>query len=185
MRKLLFVAGVLLCSSSASAQPAITPSQTQLIGCFGEAFTLVEHVWRIAPRHLAQLAEQAKDAQSDARKQFLDGVGSAAVAADQDSALAVVRNLNGCLDQTSRVTAPDQTTAILATAVRAELDRAPEGVAHHIDMVRQQQDALRTALRTARCDGRGSALDVYLTFGDRMRDQWSALRRKVDAVVAA
>src|SRR3954467_8727000 len=118
MRKVLLVAGVLLWSSSASAQATITPSQTQLIGCFGEAFTLVEHVVRIGPRQVAQLAEQAKAAQSDARKQFLDGFVSAAVSADQDSALAVVRNLNGCLDQTSRVTAPDQMTAILATAVR-------------------------------------------------------------------
>src|SRR3954464_8804259 len=185
MRKVLFAAGLLLWSTAASAQATITPSQTQLIGCFGEAFTLVEHVWRIAPRHLAQLAEQAKEAQSAARKQFLDGFVSAAVTADQDSALAVVRNLNGCLDQTSRVTAPDQMTAILATAVRTELDSALEDVAGYIDMVKQQQDALRTALRTAKSDARGSALDVYLTFGDRMRDQLTALRRKVDAVVTA
>src|SRR3954468_6588197 len=184
MRKVLLVAG-LLCSRSVSAQAPTTPSQTQLIGCFGEAFTLVEHVWRIAPRHLAQLAEQAKEAQSDARKQFLDGFVSAAVTADQDSALAVVRNLNGCLDQTSRVTAPDQTTAILATAVRTELDSALEDVADYIRTVKQQQDALRTAMRTAKSDARGGALDVYLTFGDRMRDQLTALRRKVDAVVAA
>jgi hypothetical protein len=185
MRKVLLAAGLLLCSTLASAQAVLTPSQTQLIGCFGEAFTLVEHVWRIAPRHLTQLAEQAKDAQSDARKQFLDGFVSAAVDADQDSALAVVRNLNGCLDTTSRVTEPDQTTAILATAVRTELDSALEDVADYIDMVKQHQDAVRMALRTAKSDARGSALDVYLTFGDRMREQLTALRRKVEAVVAA
>src|SRR3954449_13611192 len=99
MRKLLCVAALLLCSRSASAQAAMTPSQTQLIGCFGEAFTLVEHVWRIAPKHLSQLVEQAGDSSSDARRQFVDGFVTAGVAADQDSALAVARNLDGCLDE--------------------------------------------------------------------------------------
>src|SRR3954468_6580643 len=148
MRKVLLVAG-LLCSRSVSAQAPTTPSQTQLIGCFGEAFTLVEHVWRIAPRHLAQLAEQAKDAQSDARRQFLDGFVSAAVAADQDSAYAVARNLNGCLDEASHDLTPDRTTAILAAAVRTELDSALADVADYLAMLKQRQDALRSALRTS------------------------------------
>ena len=47
------------------------------------------------------------------------------------------------------------------------------------------EDALRTALRTPASDARGGALDIYLTFCDRIRDQLVALRRKVDAVVTA
>ena len=183
MRSCLVIA-VLLAASPARGQTTITPSQTQLIGCFGEAFTLVEHVWRIAPKHLSQLVDQAKDARTDARRQFLDGFVSAAVAADQDSAFAVARNLNGCLDE-ARTTAPDQTTAILATAIRTELDSALEDVGDYIVLVHAQEDSLRTALRTAASDARGSALDSYLTFGTRMRDQLTALRRQVDAVVTA
>ena len=49
MRTLL-VGTLMLFAASAHAQTTITPSQTRLIGCFGEAFTLVEHVWRIAPK---------------------------------------------------------------------------------------------------------------------------------------
>jgi hypothetical protein len=184
MRTVL-VATFLLFASSVSAQTTITPSQTRLIGCFGEAFTLVEHVWRIAPKHLAQLTEEAKNAQSDARKQFLDGFVSAAVLADQDSALAVARNLSVCLGDAAAGTAPDQTTAILATAVRTELDSALEDVGDYIALVRASRDDLRSALRTAASDARGSALDDYLTFGDRMRDQLTALRRTVDRVVTA
>jgi hypothetical protein len=183
MRSCLVIA-VLLAASPARGQTTISPSQTRLIGCFGEAFTLVEHVWRIAPKHLSQLVDQAKDAQTDARRQFLDGFVSAAVAADQDSAFAVARNLNGCLDE-ARASTPDQTTAILAAAVRTELDSALEDVGDYIALVRQQEDSLRTALRTPASDARGSALDSYLTFGTRMRDQLTALRRQVDAVVTA
>lgn len=183
MRTVL-VAAFLLFASSVSAQ-TITPSQTRLIGCFGEAFTLVEHVWRIAPKHLAQLTEQAKNAQSDARKQFLDGFVSAAVLADQDSALTVARNLNVCLGEAAAGTAPDQTTVILATAVRTELDSALEDVGDYIALVRESEDRLRSVFRTAASDARGSALDDYLTFGDRMRDQLTALRRMVDRVVTA
>ena len=184
MRYVLTIALFLL-SSPAFAQNAITPSQTRLIGCFGEAFTLVEHVWRLAPKHLAQLIEEAKDARTDARKQFLDGFVSAAVQSDHDSAFAVARNLNGCLDQTAASTTPDQTTAILAGAVKTELDSALEDVAEYIALVKKQQAALRSSLRTSSSDARGSALDIYLTFGERMRGQLTALRRKVDAVVTA
>ena len=184
MRTVLVIASLLF-TTSAFAQTTITPSQTRLIGCFGEAFTLVEHVWRIAPKHLNQLADQAKDGQTDARKQFLDGFVSAAVAADQDSAFAVARNLNGCLDEAARNTTPDRTTAILAGAVRTELDSALEDVADYIAMVKEHEDALRAGMRTAASDARGSALDTYLTFGDKMRDQLTSLRRQVDAVVGA
>ena len=183
MRSCVVVA-VLLSASPAIGQTTITPSQTRLIGCFGEAFTLVEHVWRLAPKHLSQLVDQARDSPSDARRQFLDGFVSAAVAADDDSAFAVALNLNGCLDE-ARATAPDQTTAILAAAVRTELDSALEDVGDYIAQVRAQEDALRMALRTPAADARGSALDSYLTFGTRMRDQLTALRRRVDAVVVA
>src|SRR3954465_10197274 len=96
VRSSMFVA-VFLFASPVLGQPAITPSQTRLIGCFGEAFTLVEHVWRIAPKHLSQLVEQAGDSSTDARRQFVDGFVTAGVAAEQDSALAVARNLDGCL----------------------------------------------------------------------------------------
>lgn len=183
MRTIL--AAILLFATPAFAQTTMTPSQTRLIGCFGEAFTLVEHVWRIAPKHLNQLADQAKNAQTDARKQFLDGFVTAAVAADQDSAFAVARNLNGCLEEATRGTTADRTTAILATAVRTELDSALEDVDDYITLVKQHQDALRTGMRTPASDARGSALDTYLTFGNKMRDQLSTLRRQVDAVVAA
>jgi hypothetical protein len=180
----LVAALILFTAGSASAQTTITPSQTRLIGCFGEAFTLVEHVWRIAPKHLAQLVEQAGNARTEARTEFLDGFVSAAVAADHDSAFAVVRNLNGCLEEAASVQ-PDSTTAILAVAVRTELDSAIEDVSDYIAMVKQHQDALRSAMRTSASDARGSALDSYLAFGDRMRDQLSTLRRKVDGVVTA
>ena len=184
MRSLL-VAVLLFLAGPAYCQATITPSQTRLIGCFGEAFTLVEHVWRIAPKHLAQLGEEAKNAETDARRQFLDGFVTAAVAADQDSAFAVVRNLDGCLDEATRGPVRDQTTGILAVAVRTELDSALEDVGDYVAMVKQWQDSLRSALRTSASDARGSALDSYLAFGDRMRDQLGALRRKVDAVVTA
>lgn len=184
MRTLL-VGTLLLFATSAQAQATITPSQTRLIGCFGEAFTLVEHVWRIAPKHLAQLTEQAKNSRSDARRQFLDGFVSAAVLADQDSALAVARNLNGCLSEAASGTTPDPTTAILATAVRIELDSALEDVSDYISLMKRSQDDLRSALRTAASDARGGALDDYLTFGDRMRDQLTVLRRLVEGVVTA
>jgi len=182
VRSSVFLA-VLLFASPVLGQ-AITPSQTRLIGCFGEAFTLVEHVWRIAPKHLSQLVEQAGDSPSEARRQFLDGFVSAGVAADQDSALAVARNLDGCLDEARTIT-PDATTAVLARAVRTELDSALEDVADYVALVHAQEDSLRIALRTPASDARGSALDTYLTFGTRMRDQLNALRRRVDAVVVA
>jgi hypothetical protein len=183
VRSSMFVA-VFLFASPVLGQPAITPSQTRLIGCFGEAFTLVEHVWRIAPKHFSQLVEQSRASQGDARRQFLDGFVSAAVTADQESAFAVARNLDGCLDE-ARTTKADQATAILATAVRTELDSALEDVADYVAMVHAQEDSLRIALRTPDADARGSALDTYLTFGTRMRDELSALRRKADAVVVA
>jgi hypothetical protein len=183
MRHLL-AAALLLVPSLAFGQTTITPSQTRLIGCFGEAFTLVEHVWRIAPTHLAQLREEANDARSDTRKAFLDGFVTAAVRADQDGAFAVVRNLNLCLDEASTVAA-DQTTSVVATAVRIELDSALEDVSDYIAMIKEQQDSLRTAMRTSASDARGSALDSYLAFGDRMKNSLAALRRKVDAVVKA
>jgi hypothetical protein len=181
--RILLAAALLFFVASADAQTTITPSQTRLIGCFGEAFTLVEHVWRLAPKHLAQLVGQAKESQSDARKQFLDGFVTAAVTVDQDGAFAVARNLNGCLDEASHGTTPDQTTAILARAVRTELDSALEDVGDYIATVKQAQGGLRAALRTSAADARGSALDDYLAFGDRMRDQLTALRRQVDAVI--
>jgi len=184
MRTLL-VGTLMLFAASAHAQTTITPSQTRLIGCFGEAFTLVEHVWRIAPKHLAQLTEQAKNSQTDGRRQFLDGFVSAAVLADQESALAVARNLNGCLSEAAAGTTPDQTTAILATAVRIELDSALEDVGDYIALVKQSQVDLRSALRTPASDARGGAIDDYLTFGDRMRDQLTVLRRSIDAVITA
>jgi hypothetical protein len=181
MRHLLVVT-LLLMPSTALAQTPITPSQTRLIGCFGDAFTLVEHVWRIAPAHLAQLVEEATDAPTDARRQFLEGFVSAAVRADQDSAFAVVRNLNGCLTEGVPIAA-DRTTAVLATAVRIELDSALEDVATYIATVRQVQDQVRAAMRTSAADARGSALDSYLAFGERMKDSLTALRRTVDGVV--
>ena len=121
----------------------------------------------------------------DARRQFLDGFVSAAVVADQESALAVARNLNGCLSEAAAGTTPDQTTAILATAVRIELDSALEDVGDYIALVKQSQDNLRSALRTPASDARGGAIDDYLTFGDRMRDQLTVLRRSIDAVITA
>jgi hypothetical protein len=184
MRTVLLVA-LLASASSASAQTAITPSQTRLIGCFGEAFTLVEHVWRVAPKHLAQLADQAKDARTDGRKQFLDGFVTAAVLADQESAFAVARNLSGCLDEATSGIVADETTSVLARAVRTELDSALEDVGDYITQVKKQDATLRSTLRTPVTDARGSSLDSYLTFGERMRDQLTVLRRKVEAVITA
>jgi hypothetical protein len=142
-------------------------------------------VWRLAPKHLAALATETKDSNSAARRQFLDGFVSSAVSVDQAAAFAVVRNLDACLSEAIAETTPDQTTAVLATAVRTELDSALEDVGRYIADVQMQRDVLRTALRTPAADARGSAFDDYERFGEKMRDQLAALRRKVDAVVKA
>ena len=185
MRTLL-VGTLMLFATSAHAQTTITPSQTRLIGCFGEAFTLVEHVWRIAPKHLAQLTEQARNSQTDARRQFLDGFVSAAVLADQESALAVARNLNGCLSEAAAGTTPDQTTAILATAIRTELDSALEDVAELMKREEAARPSLQQAVRSTPSDhALDTPLDTYLAFGERIKNELLRLRARADALIAA
>jgi hypothetical protein len=179
------LAAMLAAESSAAAQPTITPSQTRLIGCFGEAFTLVEHVWRLSPKHLEALVAESKDAKSAARKAFLDGFVSGAVVADQQGAMAVARNLDGCLGEALTTPQPDQTTAVLAASVRIELDSALEDVADYIAAVHKEDAALRAALRTPASDARGSALDSYLAFGEAISGRIASLRARVDAVVRA
>jgi len=206
MKSLFLVAcslvGVTLAALPCTAQTTITPSQTRLIGCFGEAFTIVEHVWRLAPTHLDLLAgEAARTAttaggdrsagspapgDADAHHQFLAGLVAAAVQVDQAGAMAVVRNLDGCITEATLRTVPDATTAVLATAMRTELDSALEDVAMLITQAAEKRDALRDAVRSVPTDrSLESPLDTYLAFGTRIKDDLVRLRARADALVAA
>ena len=87
----------------------------------------------------------------------------------EESALAVARNLNVCL----------------ATSVRTELDSALEDVGDYIALGESVAGHASHALRTPAPDARGSALDDYLTFGNRIREQLAPLRRFAERVVTA
>jgi hypothetical protein len=181
MKALLAIA-LTLAALPCAAQATITPSQTRLIGCFGEAFTLVEHVWRIAPSHLDLLTTEA----GRQPPQFLSGVVASGLQVDQQAAMAVARNLDGCLTEATRQTTADATTAVLATALRIELDSAIEDVAALISQAAQHRDALRRAIPSGASDrSLDSPLDAYLGFGEAMKNELLRLRGRADALVAA
>ena len=187
MKALLTIA-LTLAALPASAQTTITPSQTRLIGCFGEAFTLVEHVWRIAPAHLELLAAAGGNAARSAADapSFLAGVVASGLQVDQASAMAVVRNLDGCMTQAASSPTPDATTAVLAAALRTELDSALEDVADLIKAAAERRDALRRAIPSAPSDRTlDSPLDAYLAFGETMKNEVLRLRGRADALIAA
>jgi hypothetical protein len=163
-----------------------TASQRRLIGCFGEAFTLVEHVWRIAPAHLDALSETATQARSAATRDYLAGMVAAGIAGDQRSAEAIVRNLEGCMSEALTQTKPDATTAVLATAVRTELDSALNDVKDLIARETERRQRLQQAVGSQPSDRTlDSPLDTYLGFGERIRGELQRLRMRADALVQA
>lgn len=177
--KALLVAALTLSALPCTAQTTITPSQTRLLGCFGEAFTLVEHVWRLAPSQL-DLASRS------APPQFVAGVVASGLEVDQAGALAVARNLDGCVAEATAKTSPDPTTAVLATAVRIELDSAIEDVAELIKQAAERRDAMRTAMPSAPDDrSLDSPVDRYLAFGETVKNELVRLRARADALIAA
>jgi hypothetical protein len=184
--KWFFAVAFTLTTTPLAAQTGITAAQTRLIGCFGEAFTLVEHVWRIAPTHLDHLADEASRPGASARTEYLAGLVVSALNADQASAFALVRNLDGCMTEATEQPAPDATTAILAAAVRTELDSAIEDVAALIKQVGQRRDVLlRTLGAATSARSLDAPLDAYLSFGERIKDDLLRLRGRADALVAA
>ena len=177
--KALLVAALTLSALPCTAQTSITASQTRLLGCFGEAFTLVEHVWRLAPGHL-DLASRT------APPQFVAGVVASGLEVDQAGAMAVARNLDGCLTEATAKTTADPTTAVLATAVRIELDSAIEDVADLVKQAAERRDALRTSMPSAPNDrSLDSPLDSYLAFGETIKNELVRLRARADALIAA
>jgi len=177
--KALLVAALTLAALPCTAQTTITPSQTRLLGCFGEAFTLVEHVWRLAPGHLDLVSRSAPPP-------FAAGVLASGTEVDQAGAMAVARNLDGCLADATAKTTPDATTAVLATAVRIELDSAIEDVAELIKQASARRDAVRTSVPSTTNDrSLDSPVDRYLAFGETIKNELVRLRGRVDALVTA
>jgi hypothetical protein len=163
-----------------------TASQRRLIGCFGEAFTLVEHVWRIAPAHLDALSERATQTPDAASREYLAGMVAGALDGDQRSAEAIARNLDGCMTEALTRTNADATTAVLATAVRTELDSALDDVKDLIVRETERRPRLRQAIGSQPTDRTlDSPLDVYLGFGERMQGELQRLRTRADALVQA
>lgn len=163
-----------------------TPSQRRLIGCFGEAFTLVEHVWRIAPAHLDALSDKAAAPAGAGRGDYLAGMVGSALEADQRSAFAVARNLDGCMTEAIEHTRPDMITAVLATAVRTELDSALDDVKELIGHATERRQMLQETIRSAPSDRTlDSPLETYIAFGQRLREDLVRLRARADALVAA
>jgi hypothetical protein len=184
--KRLLAAALVVAAAPAAAQTRITPSQTRLIGCFGEAFTLVEHIWRIAPAHLDFLVAQAGRQTDASRRQYLAGIIAAADAADQTSAFAIARNLDGCMSEATANTTPDPTTVVLATAVRTELDSALEDVAELMKREEAARPSLQQAVRSTPSDhALDTPLDTYLAFGERIKNELLRLRARADALIAA
>jgi hypothetical protein len=183
MRRLLLVAFFALLPAAAPAQD-FSPSHRQLLGCFGEAFTLVEHAWRLAPKHLATVMAESANAGTEARQQFLAGLVSSAVEVDQDGALAVARNLSGCIDQGIAGVRPDATTAVLATAVRTEIDSALEDVDAYVREYAAQRQRLLRAVPPVP-GAHATAIDSYDTFGERLKSELASIRTRVDALVKA
>lgn len=184
--KRLLAAALVVAATPTAAQTRITPSETRLIGCFGEAFTLVEHIWRIAPAHLDFLVEQAGRQTDASRRQYLAGIIAAADAADQTSAFAIARNLDGCMSEATANTMPDTTTVVLATAVRTELDSALEDVAQLMKREEAARASLQQAVRSAPSDhALDTPLDTYLAFGERIKNELLRLRARADALIAA
>jgi hypothetical protein len=180
-----FTVAVVLTAVPASAQGTLKESHRLLLGCFGEAFTLLEDVWRVGPRHVMLLADQATLATSAAQKQIVAGMVASAVHVDQEAAFAVARNLEGCIDQTVAGMQPDATTAMLATAVRTEVDSAIEDADTYVRQYAAARAAIQGAIDTAATDPHDEEFAAYDTFGTRIAAQLRDIRHKVDALVAA
>jgi len=186
MKWFLTMALMLAAVPSFAQTPPITDAQTRLIGCFGEAFTLVEHIWRIAPSHLEHLSDEAARPGAASRTDYLAGLVTSAVEADHGSAFAIVRNLDGCMTDAIARPSPDATTAILATAVRTELDSGLEDVAALIAQVREKRELLeRVIVSPAPARSLDTPLDAYLSFAQRIKDDLLRLRGRADALIAA
>lgn len=174
-----------LVPSTAAAQGTFQESHRLLLGCFGEAFTLVEDVWRIGPKHLTMLATEANAATTAAQKQVIAGMVASAVRVDQEAAFTVARNLDGCIDQTIAAMKADATTAILAAAVRTEVDSALEDADDYAKQYAAARATIARAIDPAASDPHDDEFGAYETFGSRIKSRLVQIRKKVDALVAA
>jgi hypothetical protein len=175
----------ILIPAPAHAQGAFKESHRLLLGCFGEAFTLVEHVWRTGPAHVRLAADQARNAATPAQKELLAGMITSAVEVDQDAAFTVARNLDHCIDQTIAEMTPDATTAILAVAVRTEVDSSLEDADDYLAQYAAARAAIQSAVDARASDPHDDQFGAYDTFGTRIKARLADIRRKIDALVAA
>lgn len=178
------VAGLCL-AIPAGAQGTFQESHRLLLGCFGEAFTLVEHVWRIGPRHVTMLADEAKVATTAAQKRVIAGMVASAVRVDEEAAFAVARNLDGCIDQTIAGMKADATTAILATAVRTEVDSSLEDADDYSKQYAAARAVIARGIDPGASDPHDDEFGAYDTFGARIKARLVEIRKKVDALVTA
>jgi hypothetical protein len=176
---------VLLIPVSSGAQTPLTTSHRRLLGCFGDAFTLVEDVWRAGPLHVHLVADQARLASTAAQKEAVAGLVASAVHVDQEAAFAVARNLENCVDETTASMQPDATTQLLATAVRTELDSALDDAADYAALYAANRAVIQDAIDRSAADPHEDEFSAYDTFGARIRDRLQEIRRKVDALVGA
>lgn len=176
---------VLVPVAPARAQGTIKESHRLLLGCFGEAFTLVEDVWRIGPNHVMLLADQAKLATTASQKAVIAGMVASAVHVDQEAAFTVARNLEGCIDQTTAAMQPDQVTQILATAVRTEVDSSLEDADSYVTQYTAARATIQRAIDLSSSDPHEDEFGAYDTFGARIKARLANIRTKLDALVAA
>ena len=187
MRTIVPAVIILLLSSAvpARAQDSFKESHRLLLGCFGEAFTLVEDVWRIGPDHVMLLADQAKLATTAAQKAAIAGMVASAVHVDQEAAFTVARNLDGCIDQTTAAMQPDAVTHILATAVRTEVDSSLEDADTYVTRYAAARTIIQHAIDPTASDPHDDEFGAYDTFGTRIKARLEEIRKKVDGLVAA
>jgi hypothetical protein len=176
---------VLFSAAPADAQGSFKESHRLLLGCFGEAFTLVEDVWRIGPTHVMLLADQAKLATTTAQKAAIAGMVASAVHVDQEAAFTVARNLDGCIDQTIAAMQPDPVTQILATAVRTEVDSSLEDADTYVTQYAAARAIIRRAIDQTASDPHEDEFGAYDTFGTRIKARLVEIRKKVDRLVVA
>lgn len=176
---------VVLMPAVAGAQETLPTSHRRLLGCFGDAFTLVEDVWRAGPRHVRLVAGQARLASTAAQKQVVAGLVASAVHVDQEAAFAVAQNLENCVDETTATVQPDATTQLLATAVRTELDSAIDDARDYAAQYAAARAAIRGAIDTSAADPHDDEFAAYDTFGARIAARLQAIRAKLDALVKA
>lgn len=186
MRNFLPALAVLVVfSASPTRAQGFKESHRLLLGCFGEAFTLVEDVWRIGPKHVMLLADQAKLATTAAQKAVIAGMVASAVHVDQEAAFTVARNLDGCIDQTTAAMQPDAVTQILATAVRTEVDSSLEDADTYVMQYASARASIRRTIDPAASDPHEDEFGAYDTFGTRIKARLVEIRKKIDALVGA